>query len=496
MKRFQEQLKKRSESVRMSALERRELRERLVSYMEYHPLPKSATTADAHGEKEHIITEAFSFVHVRGSFVSGFVGMFAVLILVAVPFAAERAVPGDVLYPVKVNFNEEIRSSLAVSPYAKVEWETKRLERRIAEARLLASEGRLTEEVEAEVTEAVKAHSNAAQEGIAAIRETDSDEAAIAEIAFESALTVQSEVLEGALKKEVAASGGASTTPGHSVAGLAGAVLEARKSVEENKTDALPSYEKLLARMELETTRAYELFDSVKTVASPDEIRDIERRLNDVERKILDSQALHETENGDKADDVPVEATSTKKSSDTVSSAVALLRTALSDLQKLISFMTDIDVRENVTIEELVPITLTSEERSAAVVALQEEAKTLIANFETLLQAEPADAIAEKASIGIEEAAALNNRSITALQEGDLVTAEATVEEAHAYLEDVEILLEDAKILEVFEEVKVTTSATTTPSEGVGTTTQAGDIDGATATSADPTLDEVAEEVE
>ena len=57
------------------------------------------------------------------------------------------------LYLVKVHFNEEIRSTLALSPYEKVAWETKRIERRIAEARLLASEGNLTDELGAGVVD-------------------------------------------------------------------------------------------------------------------------------------------------------------------------------------------------------------------------------------------------------------------------------------------------------------------------------------------------------
>ncbi|MEZ4200705.1 MAG: hypothetical protein R3B69_03975 [Candidatus Paceibacterota bacterium] len=124
-------------------------------------------------------------------------------------------------YPVKVGFNEEVRSTLALSPYQKVEWETTRLERRIAEARLLASEGKLTPEVEAEMAEAVKAHNDAAQKEIASIRATDSEEAALASIALSSALTVQSESLESQLEEGAASSSGSSVVALASVVGAA-----------------------------------------------------------------------------------------------------------------------------------------------------------------------------------------------------------------------------------------------------------------------------------
>ena len=47
MKRFSEQLYKKSTSVKLQAAEKRELRERLVSYMEYHPLPAEMKTKKA-----------------------------------------------------------------------------------------------------------------------------------------------------------------------------------------------------------------------------------------------------------------------------------------------------------------------------------------------------------------------------------------------------------------------------------------------------------------
>ena len=44
MKRFSEQLHKKSESISLKMEEKNALRERLVSYMEYHPLPASMKT--------------------------------------------------------------------------------------------------------------------------------------------------------------------------------------------------------------------------------------------------------------------------------------------------------------------------------------------------------------------------------------------------------------------------------------------------------------------
>lgn len=53
-------------------------------------------------------------------------------------FAAENAVPGDVLFPVKVHVNENVRGAVAVTPKAKAEWEVRLVERRLEEVEKLA----------------------------------------------------------------------------------------------------------------------------------------------------------------------------------------------------------------------------------------------------------------------------------------------------------------------------------------------------------------------
>ena len=89
-----------------------------------------------------------------------------------------------------------MRSTLALSPYEKIEWETERLNRRIAEARLLASEGRLTDEVEAEVAAAVKTHTENAKREIEVLRGEDEEEATLATIALNTTLEVQATSLK------------------------------------------------------------------------------------------------------------------------------------------------------------------------------------------------------------------------------------------------------------------------------------------------------------
>lgn len=474
MKRFSEQLKKKSENIRMTARERSDLRDRLTTYMEYHPLPaelKTQKTVLSQSSVGSIISEPFRTIAVNMSYVRGLAGVFAVFLVVGVPVVAEWSVPGDVLYPVKTQITEELRSSLTLSPYAKVEWETQRLGRRVAEARLLASEGKLTAEAEATVALAVKKHTNAANEGIATIRKTDEDEAAMAEITFASAMEVQSEVLEGHIARDPDTAD--SVSEGHSVVALAGVLNGVRNDASVAQADSKPSYERLLGRVEIETTRAYELFDSVKKQASATEIQDIERRLADIERKVAQAIEIHSAETVQVENQIPddeevvidtpneeieeILATTTQASSSRVVEVIPgeitdvpvaykaevldstmLLRAALTSAQKLTSFMTDIDVREIVSIEELVPVTLTPAERIVTI----EDTLSQIARIQSEMESvDVSIELNEKvisAKVLLEEKLRISDEM---LAQKNIDGAEKTVREAFIIVQDIQRLI-------------------------------------------------------
>lgn len=67
--------------------------------------------------------------------------------------ASESALPGQALYPVKINVNEAFIGSLKRSDTARAEWEQERAGRRITEAETLAEEGKLGEEEKNEIEE-------------------------------------------------------------------------------------------------------------------------------------------------------------------------------------------------------------------------------------------------------------------------------------------------------------------------------------------------------
>lgn len=413
MKRFCEQLHKESESVKMRSAEKHELRERVVSYMEYHPLPaelKTKKVAKVPAGNTPLISDAFTTVSIPFSFLFKSSAVAAALVLVVIPFVAEESVPGDALYAVKVQFNEEIRGTLTFGSYEKIEWETTRLNRRIAEARLLANEGLLTEEVEAEVAEAVRTHTQNAQREIEELRTEDADKAAIASISLDTTLEVQSTSLradEGQVAGE--------TNDDNLVGLIANAIDESRTETENSsEDDVTPAYDSLMAKVEQNTTRIYELLEVVSEIALTDQLGDVSRRIEDLERSIILAVETVETDDEE---------------------ARLLLIDALQRTQKLIVYMTEIEVIETVDIEALVPVVLTDVEEENGVVRMTEELSQKIALIEKLLPEVEDEGLVEKANLTLDT---LSEKSAEmAIITADFVVFEAVASAAIELADDV-----------------------------------------------------------
>jgi hypothetical protein len=273
------------------------------------------------------------------------------IVLVIVPVLAERSVPGENLYAVKVRFNEEIISTLQLTPYKKVEWETQRLNRRIAEARLLVSEGKLTDEVEAEIAAAVKEHTKNVQEEIAVLREDDADQATLATLELNTTLQVQSEAFEEEGNTIVAAAM-SEVVPKNPAQMVVDAINEGITSQEAQGEAAMPAYDKIMARVEINTTRSHELLTSLHLSVEDKLYKDVTRRLDDVNRAIEQAQSIRGED----------EALASER-----------LLAVLQSTQKIIVFMSDAGVNASTDIETMVPIQYTNEEYKAQLAKLRED---------------------------------------------------------------------------------------------------------------------------
>lgn len=440
MKKFSEKLHKKSQSVKLQASEKRELRERLVSYMEYHPLPaelKSAQVSKKAAPKK-IMTDAFTTVSVPFSNLFKYSAAAAAFVLVLVPFMAEKSVPGDTLYAVKVHLNEEVVSTLTFGSYEKVEWETQRLNRRISEARLLASEGRLTKDVEAEVAEAVKTHTENAKREIEELRTQDADTATIAAIELDTTLEVQSAALRG---EAVGTEENPESTPVEAVDLIANAIDESLSDEGEiEESAATPAYEKLMARVEENTTRIFELRESLQTAAEVDQLADVTRRIEDVERAVQSAITLAETDSEEASNQ---------------------LVGALQSTQKLIVYMTEIEVKQTLDIETLVPVVLTPDEEMTVSEDLQGELAEKLAEIDTLAGKVSDESVLEKVALGNEMIVDLKTELSSSTNNFESFKVRA--QEAIELSDDLIILLEqnlDETIILPEEEQEETSSTT------------------------------------
>lgn len=434
MKQFSKQFYTRAKTVKLQAAEQQELRERVVSYMEYHPLP-----AGQKNQASPLSTGGFRTVSIPFSIFSKWTVAASVFVLMVLPLLAEQAVPGDSLYAIKVRFNEEVRGSLALSPYEKVEWETERLNRRIAEVRLLASEGRLTEEVEVAMADAVREHTENVQREIEVLREDDADQAILASIELNSTLEVQSSSLqEGDGTMSSAAL--ASLNDDSSTQFLVDVINESLARQESNiTTSSIPAYEVVMARVELNTTRAYELLGSLELDQTDLAFTDISRRLEDVNRSIQKANEL-------RTQDEPA--------------AQAALVDSLQRIQKIIIFMTELQVSDAVDIENIVPVVPTVDEervqlqnitteitqKSEIILAVLpqvsvEATEKIVYSLDLVagLQAEMASssAFGQTKKLGVEALSLLNDALTLIESEGVSTTVLPVVEEAPIVSEEV-----------------------------------------------------------
>ena len=115
-----------------------------------------------------------------------------------ISYATEGALPGNLLYPVKVGVNERIRARFALSAQAHARWQARLAERRLEEGEILASRELLTDEVHADLVHRFQAHAASASTDIEAMLgdEEDLENAAVVSTDFETALMAHASLLE------------------------------------------------------------------------------------------------------------------------------------------------------------------------------------------------------------------------------------------------------------------------------------------------------------
>lgn len=156
-KEFQE-LVEEAKKIRLDEKEKNSIRQFLLSFINDNSVRKEAVSRLKNIKPETAWSESDSFKKAGIFYSSRFLlkPMTIILIIALVvgggaSVAAENALPGDLLYSVKVKVNEEVKTFFAFSEEAKAKAETKIAERRLEEAAKLAAEGKLNIKTRAQI---------------------------------------------------------------------------------------------------------------------------------------------------------------------------------------------------------------------------------------------------------------------------------------------------------------------------------------------------------
>jgi hypothetical protein len=170
----------------------------------------------------------------------------------------------------------------------------------------------------------------------------------------------------------------------------------------------------------MNTTRIYELRDSVIEVAPEQDVKEVNRRIEDLERSIQEAMDLREQDE---------------------TKARERLVDVLQRSQRLIVFMTEIEVTETVDIETLVPVVLTEPEKAAVRESLTTELATKQQTLSGLYDEVEDESLLEKATSTLNR---IDEIEVDLASSTDFATFQTIAKEGLALVDDMIITLEES----------------------------------------------------
>ncbi len=145
--------------IKLSQISRDRISNNLLEYARFHSVNTEGVRIDNPSrsieqvpQRTSILNRFLNLKHMTAAL------LIAIMIGGGTSFAARDAVPGDVLYPVKIEVNENVKSALAVSSESEARLQAHLVETRLAEAEKLATEGKLTKEASTDLSSRIKSH--------------------------------------------------------------------------------------------------------------------------------------------------------------------------------------------------------------------------------------------------------------------------------------------------------------------------------------------------
>ena len=166
------------------------------------------------------------------------VAVITVLLLIitgsGISFVAAESLPGDLLYPVKVNVNEGVINAMTLSSDAKAKLAADRANERLTEAEQLTVRGQLNSQNQAIIREKLKEHTNAVKTNVSILASEKKPEEAVKVINdLKNSLTQHEATLEALSTTQPIASQGGK----EHVDSIISTVIEAKSEIENTKME-------------------------------------------------------------------------------------------------------------------------------------------------------------------------------------------------------------------------------------------------------------------
>ena len=178
-------IKNTAEKISLSHEEKEKMRADILNFVRLHP---------AKAPREHFL----NFLALNSGLPRAFAaGLLILGISGGVSFAAEGALPGDLLYPIKIAVNEEVRGAVVLSAGERAKWESERLTRRLEEAEELAHKKEFNAEARAKVEKNFKVQAERVEKHIADFESSgENQKAADLSANLETSLGAHEKILE------------------------------------------------------------------------------------------------------------------------------------------------------------------------------------------------------------------------------------------------------------------------------------------------------------
>lgn len=136
MKKFFKQLKK----EQLTKIEKQTIKNELSLFIKQNPLSNLENRASSR-------LDFFAMFKTHHRFVlAGATLAMVLLVMSGTAYAAEESLPGDLLYPIKINVTERVRTAITKNPERLAVWETEKTERRLKEIEKITTKGNLNQE--------------------------------------------------------------------------------------------------------------------------------------------------------------------------------------------------------------------------------------------------------------------------------------------------------------------------------------------------------------